>query len=125
MKCHPVFNIDLLSKVQPDRIPGRRPKEPPPVVIEGEPYYEIEEIIDSNWYYGHLQYKVKYRGYDKEHDEWQFRDDLLEDMGEKELKEYETSFYKTHPDAPSLGKGREIRRKTPGRKVKMGKGKSR
>ena len=125
MNCHPVFNVDLLSKVQPDKIPGRRPKEPSPVIIEGEPHYEVEQIIDSNWYYGHLQYKVKYRGYDKEHDEWQFRDDLLEDMGEKELKEYEDSFYKNHLEAPSSKKGPEIRRKPPGRKVKMGKGKSR
>jgi hypothetical protein len=82
MKCHPVFNIDLLSKEKPDGIVGRKPKEPTPVMVEGELQYEVERIIDSNWYHGHLQYKVKYWGYDKEHNEWQFRDDLLEDLGE-------------------------------------------
>ena len=48
MKCHPVFNIDLLTKEKPDQIPGRRPKEPTPVVIEGEPQYEVEQFVDSN-----------------------------------------------------------------------------
>ena len=44
---------------------------------------------------------------------------MLEDMREKELKEYEDSFYKTHPDTPSLGKRREIGRKPPRRKIKI------
>jgi hypothetical protein len=54
--------------------------------LKGEPHYEVEEIIDSNWYYGHLQYKIKYKGYGKEHDEWQFRDDLLGGPWRRELE---------------------------------------
>src|SRR5258708_1655255 len=69
MNCHPVFNIDLLSKTPIDKISGRRPTEPSPIVAEGEPQYEVENIIDSNWYYGHLQNKINYKGYGKEHDE--------------------------------------------------------
>jgi hypothetical protein len=124
MKCHPVFNIDLLTKEKPDPIPGRRPREPTPIVIEGEPQYEIEEIIDSNWYYGHLQYKVKYKGYGKEHDEWQFRDDLLEDLGEGSLKEHEQSFYKKVPEAPKVEDKVTTRKLRSGRRVKTKKGRS-
>jgi len=105
MKCHPVFNIDLLSKEWPDRIPGRKPDEPAPIIIEGEPQYEVEEIIGANWYYRHLQYKIKYKGYGKEHDEWQFRDDLLEDLGKESLGKREETFYKEHPKAPKIGDG--------------------
>ena len=123
MKCHPVFNIDLLTKEKPDPIPGRRPKEPAPIIIEGEPQYEVERLIDSNWYYGHLQYKVRYKGYGKEHDEWQFRDDLLEDLGEETLKEYQDKFHKNHPDAPRLGDKDTTRHLRSGHAVKTKKAK--
>ena len=118
MKCHPVFNIDLLTKEKPDQIPGRRPKEPTPVIIEGEPQYEVEQFVDSNWYYGHLQYKVKYRGYGKEHDEWQFKDDLLEDLGEGTLRELQEKFHRDHPDAPKLGDRDTARHLRSGRAVR-------
>ena len=94
---------DILTKEKPDQIPGRRPKEPTPVIIEGEPQYEVEQFVDSNWYYGHLQYKVKYKGYGKEHNEWQFKDNLLEDLGEGTLRELQEEFHRDHPDAPKLG----------------------
>jgi len=60
----------------------------------------VEKIIDSNWYYSYLQFKVKYKGYKKEHDEWLFRDNLLEDLGEESLGDYEKEFYEEHPKAP-------------------------
>jgi len=47
----------------------------------------------------HFQYKVTYEGYAKEHDEWLFRDDLLEDLGEELLEDFETDFYQCHPSA--------------------------
>ena len=45
----------------------------------------------------HFQYKVQYEGYGKEHDEWLFRDDLLEDLGEESLRDFEDEFYAKHP----------------------------
>jgi len=121
MKCHPIFNIDMLSKEKPDKIPGRRLKEPTPVVIEGDLHYEVEKIIDSNWYHGHLQYKVSYKGYDKEHDEWQFRDDLLEDMDKDTLEDLEKIFYKEHKEAPKIGDRDTTRKRGTGRTVKTGR----
>jgi hypothetical protein len=58
MKCHPVFNITLLSKVHNDKIPGREPPEPAPVVVEGHDKYIIEKILASNWLGKHFQYKI-------------------------------------------------------------------
>ena len=63
----------------------------------------MEKIIASNWYYNHLQYKIRYQGYGKEHDEWQFRDDLLGDLGEETLADFKKDFYREHPNEPSLG----------------------
>jgi len=92
MKVNPTFNVALLTKHNEGLIPGRAPSEPTPVIVEGQEQYEIERILDSSWLGKHFQYKVTYKGYGKEHDEWQFRDDLLEDLGEKVLQELEEHF---------------------------------
>jgi len=99
IKAHPVFNVYLLTKAEEDPIPGRAPVEPAPIIVEGHQEYEIEAIIDSNFFGKHFQYKVTYVGYGKEHDEWQFRDDLLEDLGRETLYDLEKIFYHHNPGA--------------------------
>ena len=61
--------------------------------------YTIKKIVDSNWYGNHFQYKVHYNGYSKDHDEWLFRDDLLEDLGQESLTDFEEEYYSEHPTA--------------------------
>jgi len=100
MKIHPVFNVYLLTKAEEDLIPGRTPSEPSPVIVEGHQEYEIESIVAANWFNKHFQFKVHYKGYGKEHDEWQFRDDLLEDLGKENLHILVAQFYRGNPDAP-------------------------
>jgi len=47
-KLHPVFNVVKLSAAPNDLIPGRKPLAlPPPIVIDGEPEWEVEEVLDS------------------------------------------------------------------------------
>ena len=46
---------------------------------------------------------------------------MAEDMGEENLERMEKDFYKKQPDAPSRRKGPTLRRKSLGRKVKIGK----
>jgi hypothetical protein len=58
MKCHPVFNVTLLSKVHNDEILGQEPPEPAPVVVEGHDKYIVEKILASNWLGKHFQYKI-------------------------------------------------------------------
>jgi len=99
MKVHPVFNVTLLMKAEEDLIPGRAPMEPAPIIVKGHQEYEIESIIDLNFLGRHLKYKVTYSGYGKEHDEWQFRDDLLEDLGQEALYDLEKVFYHHNPKA--------------------------
>jgi len=74
--------------------------EPSPIIVEGHQEYEIEKIITTNWFNKHFQFKVHYKGYGKEHDEWQFRDDLLEDLGREALHLLVAQFYQENPDAP-------------------------
>src|SRR5258706_15515 len=99
MKLNPVFNVALLTKASSDPILGRVPSEPAPIVVDGQDEYTIKRFLDSNWFGKHFQYKVTYDGYGKEHDEWLFRDDLLEDLGAESLDDYESQFYAKHPTA--------------------------
>jgi len=46
-RVHPVFHVVKLKLAPQDPI-GRQVQPPPdPVVVEGEPEYEVEEILDS------------------------------------------------------------------------------
>ena len=44
---HPVFHVSQLEPTTPNSISGRVQPPPPPVEIDGEPEYEISEILDS------------------------------------------------------------------------------
>jgi len=97
MKVHPVFNVTLLTRAEDDLIQGRAPSEPAPIIVEGHQEYEVKRIINSNWFNKHFQYKVTYKGYGKEHDEWQFRDDLVEDLDKDMLHALEKDYYHQNP----------------------------
>ena len=44
---HPVFHVSMLESAVSDLIPNRHQTPPPPVIVDGEPEYEISEILDS------------------------------------------------------------------------------
>ena len=99
MKVNPTFNVRLLTRSRMDPIISCAPSELAPIIVDGHEEYTIKKFLNSNWLGRHFQYKVRYDGYGKEHDEWQFRDDLLEDLGEELLGDYEAEFYGKHPRA--------------------------
>jgi len=50
-QLHPVFNVIKLSAALEDPILGRKLQAPPPpIVIDGEEEWEVEEILNSHWY---------------------------------------------------------------------------
>ncbi len=58
---HEVFQVWLLELYIFDR--SMAPKPPPPIEIDGEVKYELEEILQSEYRYGNFHYCVKYKGY--------------------------------------------------------------
>jgi len=59
-QLHPVFNIVKLIPALDDPITGRKTKDhPPPLVIDGEAEWEVEEILDSHWHWRRFQYLIK------------------------------------------------------------------
>ena len=50
-QLHPVFNMVKLTPAPDDPIAGWKTEDHlPPIVINGEAEWEVEEILDSHWH---------------------------------------------------------------------------
>jgi len=92
-QLHPVFNIVKLTPALDDPITGRKIEDhPPPIVIDGEPEWEVEEILDSRWHQRRFQYLIKWKEYGREHNSWEF-------ASEVSAPELTAEFHRKHPGA--------------------------
>jgi len=67
-QLHPVFNIVKLSAAPEDPILERKPQAPlPPIVVDREEEWEVEEILNSHWHRRRFQFLVKWKGFSREH----------------------------------------------------------
>jgi hypothetical protein len=64
MDVHPVLHVSLLEPIRGDPVPGQRLPPPEPIIIDREPEYEVEDIVDSHIFRCRLQYLIKWRGWD-------------------------------------------------------------
>jgi hypothetical protein len=55
---------------------GHNFTEPPPKLIEGQPEWEVEEILNSRQYRRKLQYLIKWKGYSKAHNSWELKENV-------------------------------------------------
>jgi len=71
-QLHPVFNIVKLSTALEDPILGRKPQAlPPPIIVDREEEWEVEEILNSRWHRRRFQFLVKWKGFSREHNSWE------------------------------------------------------
>jgi hypothetical protein len=63
MRIHPVFHGSLLTPYHASAIPGHTQPPPPPIEVEGQQEYEVEEILDSKIVRNKLRYLVSWIGY--------------------------------------------------------------
>src|ERR1700720_3204744 len=93
-KIHPVFNESLLTPFVPANFPSqKKPDAPPPIIVEGEEEYEVEELMDSKVVHGKIKYLVKWKGYlDKADWTWEPEEKILEDNRKE--------FHEKHSGAP-------------------------
>jgi len=93
-QLHPVFNLVKLTPALDDPITGHKMEDyPPPIVIDGEAEWEVEEILDSRWHRRRFQYLIKWKGYSHEHNSWESASEVF-------VPELTVEFHRKHPGAP-------------------------
>ena len=93
-QLHPMFNVIKLLRAPKDPIVGRRPKPPPdPQIIDGEPEYEVEAILDSRRFCNRLQFLGSWKGYSYEENTWTDENDV-------HAPDLVREFYRKNPGAP-------------------------
>ena len=78
-QIHPVFHASLLSPYMETDAHGPNYSRPPPDLIGGEEFYEVEQIRD-HWCHGWsrtLQYLIKWKGSPKSDNTWEPADLVL------------------------------------------------
>ncbi|KNZ76072.1 Chromobox like protein, partial [Termitomyces sp. J132] len=74
--------------------PGQHPSRPPPIEVEDEYCYEVDQILDSHLVHGQSQYLVRWKGYRPEDDMWEPQKNL--DGAPDKLQD----FHQQHPTKP-------------------------
>jgi transposase InsO family protein len=101
MKVHPVFHVSLLDPYKSSTIPDRTQDPPPPVVVDDELEWEVEEILDSKFRRRQLFYKVRWINYPPSDDSWQPASDLANSQ------DLVDEFHSRYPNKPrSLSRAR-------------------
>ena len=91
MRIHPVFHVSLLEPAADDPYPGQLQPPLPPVIVDGEEEWQVDEILDARMRYRKLQYLVKWTGYDRP--EWE---DARNINGLQAIDQ----FHARHPEKP-------------------------
>ena len=86
LRIHPVVNVRRIVKYR-EQVEGQKKISPPPVEVDGEKEYEVEEILDRQERRGKTRYLVKWKGYTAEENTWEGLENL-KNVGEK-IKEFE------------------------------------
>ena len=91
---YPVFNVVKLSATPDDLIPERKPQAPlPPIVVDGELEWEVEEVLDSRWHWRRFQFLIKWKGFSREHNSWEVASNV-------KVLDFVAEYYRKHPAAP-------------------------
>ena len=65
MKYHPVFHLSLLEPAANNPLAGQKQPAPPPIIVDDNVEFEVEEILDSKFACKTLKYLVRWVGYDE------------------------------------------------------------
>jgi transposase InsO family protein len=91
-KIHNVFHASLLTPYNETTTHGPNFQEPPPDLIDGQPEWEVEQILGARRRRNQLQYLVRWKGFSEAHDSWE----PLSHINAEQLIE---DFRRQNPDA--------------------------
>jgi hypothetical protein len=69
-RIYNVFHAGLLSRTQDDTIPGRVPDPTPVVRIQDKELWVINWFVNSWWFRGKFQLKIRWEDQTEEQDDW-------------------------------------------------------
>ena len=91
-KIHNVFHATLLTPYKETSLNGSQSQEPAPELIDGQPEWEVEQILCVRRYRRQVQYLIRWKGFSEAHDSWEPATNIHAD-------ELIQEFYKRHPKA--------------------------
>jgi hypothetical protein len=71
LHIHPVFHISLLKPKNPDAVSVNTPTRPDPIIIDDQPEFVVEAILDSKLVRNTIRYLVHWKGYDNSERTWE------------------------------------------------------
>ena len=91
-KIHNVFHATLLTPYKETTLNGSHNQEPTPELINGQPKWEVKQILRVRRYRWQVQYLIRWKGFSETHDSWEPAANVHAD---KLIQE----FYKRYPKA--------------------------
>ena len=112
-RVHNVFHAALLSRTKEDTIPNRVAPPQPRVTMREQELWVIDRFVNSRWFRGKFQLKIRWEDQTEEQDDWRDYSAILKESGgwreELQVAEDETEdpigpmlfdYYARHPGAP-------------------------
>ena len=93
-KIRPVINVSRLRPYKPPTIEGQQVTPQSPIEVDGEPEYEVEEILDSHLCRNKLEFLVKWKNYTAENNSWE------PEANCRNASDIVKRFYQKYPEAP-------------------------
>ena len=92
VRIHPVVNVSRIHRYR-DQVKGQKVTPPPPVEIQGEMEYKVENILSKRKRYGKVEYLVQWKGYTAEEDTWEKESNL--GNAREAVEDYKREYEKT------------------------------
>ncbi len=110
---HNVFHAGLLLRTKGDTIAGQIPEAQPVVKILEKELWVIDQFMNSRWFRGKFQLKIRWEDQAEEQDDWRdyseilrelaaWREELVLGDGQEEdpIRPMIEEYYRRHTDAP-------------------------